>query len=213
MHIFSKWIKYESALANFEMKYSVTVNDKNMYNAFTLRPKLCDDLSHCVDFYDTKIEENGLDRIHYANFYPLTNAKFVKVLFYLEYFNARDQPEQINIDIKLLHFGNPCERDPCKGRGICFMEPDAGPDDAKCDCDTGYYGDRCELIDYCNTLININGLRQSGNKYCKDNAYGECETSNYTFRCTCDDDHDGTFSKIWRAYVLTIRNKNRPKSF
>ncbi|CAG2107860.1 unnamed protein product [Medioppia subpectinata] len=48
-HLMGPWIQYNSNLGNGLNEYSVTVKQEKVFNAFTIRPKICTDLSQCFD--------------------------------------------------------------------------------------------------------------------------------------------------------------------
>ncbi|XP_048750866.2 fibropellin-1-like [Ostrea edulis] len=66
---------------------------------------------------------------------------------------------------------NPCDQHQCLNGATCQAD-NTKPDGYRCDCDTGYTGDKCQAIDYC------------ANSPCKNG--GTCTSGSTTFNCQCD---------------------------
>ncbi|CAG2102934.1 unnamed protein product, partial [Medioppia subpectinata] len=119
-HLMGPWIQYNSNLRNGLNEYSVTVKQEKVFNAFTIRPKICTDLSQCFDVNDigVKADTTGLIRVYTFNFDALEDktthnkdTDLIKLVFFVDYFMPENfKPEEnisITFDLKLLNFGDP----------------------------------------------------------------------------------------------------------
>ncbi len=161
--LISKWIKYDSSLHLVNPQYSVKVADPKLFNAFKIRPKVCDWLSHCTDVIQKTIKfDQNLKTISFE-FNPMKNSQYIKLLFYIEYFQPSYETKEleINFDLKLIHFGDPCFNDTgtvkCQHNGICVSDFKKDiPNKLICSCTQSWTGSMCEKVDYCGTMIKKN---------------------------------------------------------
>jgi hypothetical protein len=160
--IFSPWIFYDPSLHIKDAEYTITVSDINIFNSFIVRPRVCDWLSQCTDVIQTaKPQAQVQDGIksYQFKFNRFKNSKYIKLVFYIEYFQPikETEPFEVKFDLKLKHFGDPCFLvDECRpvANPICNSDvyDDSGkwkPNILQCECPNGYTGTRCEFSDRC----------------------------------------------------------------
>ncbi|CAG2104597.1 unnamed protein product [Medioppia subpectinata] len=162
-HLMGPWIQYNNNLGNGLNEYSVTVKQEKVFNAFTIRPKICTDLSQCFDVnaIGVKADTSGLTRVYTFNFDALEDritrnrdTDFVKLVFFVDYFRPENfKPEEnITFDLKLLNFGDPmyartvnewlkCDK---TGTDFTYKSNPTMDNPNYCVCNDGYYGPKCE---------------------------------------------------------------------
>jgi hypothetical protein len=153
-HLISRWIKYDPRLHLIDPKYRINVTDSDIFNSFKVRPKVCDWLSHCTDVQlnFTKFEPNVESRKYSFKFNELKNSKYIKLLFYVEYFQPPQNIEKFDVefDLELLHFGDPCFDLDCKNGGKCESNSTTSiPNEPICKCNENNTGELCADINYC----------------------------------------------------------------
>ena len=170
------------------MIFRVKVEDPKIFNAFIVRPKICDELSHCFDFYYNKVDfDSDKVRTYHTNFFDISGSNYVRLLFYVEYFkyDHKDNDITVDFDIELVHFGEPCYGEKlCGDHGKCIVTDNPKANEIYCgDCDDDYTGDDCNTKDYCMSKTGS----QLNEEFCNaDNQQnGECENLKSGFRCTC----------------------------
>ena len=159
----STWIKYDPRLHTIYPKFNIKVTESKNFSKFTLRPMVCDWLSHCSDVQLRPLTQDfGSVSLPYRfNFPELNNTGYFRFVFNVEYFkpqNSSDNTEEtIKFDIELVHLGDPCNvgnyTDLCNGRGgDCVSDPKVdAPNDLNCKCEPDYDdGQFCSNKNFCN---------------------------------------------------------------
>jgi hypothetical protein len=158
--IISRWIKYHEKLHDISPEYNVKTQNPEIFKAFSIKPKVCDWLSRCTD---VQIQENlkeKTDKFKAYNFKfeNFNNTPYIKLLFYIEYFNPKAIKNVLNdykveFDLKLIHFGDPCfQKDKCQNGAVCeSSNTESIPNDLKCLCNqNSTQSGLCEETDHCN---------------------------------------------------------------
>jgi hypothetical protein len=153
-HLISKWIKYDPKLHLIDPQYRINFTNQETFNSFKVRPKVCDWLSHCTDVKInlTKPQEI-LSKTYSFKFNEFKNSKYIKLLFYVEYFQPPHKSEkfEVNFDLELLHFGDPCLNPfVCQNGGDCYSNSkNSTPNEPLCHCKSNTIGEFCADIDHC----------------------------------------------------------------
>ncbi len=151
----SRWIKYDSKLHLIDPQYRINVTKPETFTSFKVRPKVCDWLSHCTDVkIDFKILETSLSKTYSFKFNEVKNSKYIKLLFYIEYFRP-PEPEifEVDFDLELLHFGDPCFKNLCQNEGKCESNSKTStPNEPFCICKSNNIGELCDHINHCVTV-------------------------------------------------------------
>jgi hypothetical protein len=166
VHLISEWIIYSNGFNNnedrYKPRYSVTVSNATLFNYFSLKPKFCDWLMHCIDL--SSVQEIDLTIDNKQQFYKeftfsipdIENMTHFKLMFYVEYFllQNKDLPEKdINFNLRLLHFGNGCgdlEVNQCNNiNKTCSSD---NPNQFECVCSDNTFGLNCQ-INYCYHIL------------------------------------------------------------
>jgi len=155
--LISKWIKYDKNLHLVDPQYSVNVSDSKLFESFKIRPKVCDWLSHCNDVMQKLENDDKNLRLFSFKFNPLRNSQYIKLLFYIEYFQPayyKENELEIKFDFKLVHFGDPCFNAPkCLHDGKCVSDFKKDiPNKPSCSCTQSWTGPTCEKTNYCGTV-------------------------------------------------------------
>jgi hypothetical protein len=155
--LISKWIVNDPNLRIIGPQYSIKVTDPKLFNAFKIRPKVCDWLSHCTDviqkIIQSKSDQNS--KTISFEFNPIKNSHYIKLLFYIEYFQPSYETNELEIkfELKLIHFGDPCFNGTgvkCINSGICVSDLKKDiPNKPICSCTQSWTGLTCEKPDFC----------------------------------------------------------------
>lgn len=150
----SLWIEYDQNLHLVDPQYNIKVSDKKLFNAFTIKPKVCDWLSHCLDVIQEIEIISETSRNFSFKFSPFKYSRYIKLRFYIEYFQPTHETNDLEIDfeLKLLHFGDPCfipieckdQKQRCESN-----DKEDTPNKPECDCPQTRNGVNCEHFDYC----------------------------------------------------------------
>ena len=86
------------------------------------------------------------------------SSEYIRLVFVMQYFKRSDSDVLVEFDLVLDHFGDPCysaNKLDCSKHGKCYQaDPKtSAPNEPKCQCDTGYRGDICDLKDYCTSQV------------------------------------------------------------
>jgi hypothetical protein len=126
---------------------------------------MCDWLSHCTDVIQKIIKSDQNSKTISFEFNPIINSHYIKLLFYIEYFQPSYETNEleIKVDLKLIHFGDPCFNGTgavkCNNSGVCVS--DFKKDILNkpiCSCTQSWTGPMCETIDYCGTKNSKTGV-------------------------------------------------------
>ncbi|CAG2167800.1 unnamed protein product [Oppiella nova] len=80
-YLIGPWVKNSPTLGpNGLAEYSVTVKEEKIFNSFTIRPKICTDLSQCFDVNTLKITPDTNQTTRLLNFGDPTYGPTVKAL-------------------------------------------------------------------------------------------------------------------------------------
>jgi hypothetical protein len=156
-HLFSKWVKYDPKLHLIDPQYRINVTNLETLYSFKVRPKVCDWLSHCTDVkINFAKSEPSLSKTYSFKFNEFKNSKYIKLLFYVEYFQPpqKSQKFEVNFDLELLHFGDPCFKPlDCKNGGKCVSNSKTStPNERFCNCKPNSTGELCADINHCVTV-------------------------------------------------------------
>ena len=195
--LISEWIKwqnetqigdkiYKYKLNQNEMKYKL--NSTNLDN-FQVRAKVCDEVANCFDVEYLKQTNDGIISF---NFTMNEKTEFIRLMFDITYVGHNEHISSNNMNntatitpelrLTLLSFGDPClSPSRCSQRGTC--DNHNGHTFGVCNCQMGWRGDNCEIIDYCNRNATPNGLTcEQINSTCIENDSGiecKCEHGQY----------------------------------
>jgi hypothetical protein len=159
----STWIKYDPRLHKINPEFKISVTEGKEFSMFTLRPMVCDWLSHCSD-----VQLRASPLVFRSNSVPfsfkfpeLKNTGYFRYVFNVDYFKPQNSPdnteETIEFEIELEHLGDPCNvgnyADLCNGRGgDCVSDPKVdAPNELNCKCEPDYEdGQFCANNNFCN---------------------------------------------------------------
>jgi len=186
--IMSKWIYNHQNLHINPGEYRISVKNASMLDFFEITPKLCDSLMYCRNVKVINNKDNPkvkTNHYHYDfefTFDEIKNSDFVKLVFYVEHFIPRrigvplDKPQDVEFQLELLHFGDPCykNQNSCGKDGFCYSDPlESIPNELVCDCPSGITGDRCQIVDYC--------IKKVIEKFSESNFLINLTTNSYPF--------------------------------
>ncbi|CAG2107704.1 unnamed protein product [Medioppia subpectinata] len=211
-HLISHWIKYDPTLAthNRPGQYKLTFKDSRAFNAFNIKPKVCDDLAHCTDVSIINVNKN----VHSPDERPspppstwvysfvmneIPDTKYIKFMFEIEYTAHELIPGVLEAQIELITFGDPCQvpatecENVGRARGKKCMNEAVSSAPNVCPCLFGYSGDRCEKVDYC--MLGKSGQvicdNSVASKTCDNEGsthlVGDMGDKNKVYRCVCQD--------------------------
>jgi hypothetical protein len=154
----SKWLKYSENLQLYEHQYEI-LNVKS-FETFRIKTKVCDWLGHCTDVIQNLLKEDSESKTFSFKFSPFKYSEYIKLIFYVEYFNPKNNnlEDEIEFDLKLIHFGDPCYNKPdesprCGVDGLCQTDIKNNIN-SRCECSQGLTGLKCEKTNYCSNVSN-----------------------------------------------------------
>ncbi|XP_054162219.1 uncharacterized protein LOC128960173 [Oppia nitens] len=192
-YLSSDWFKYHKELNIKPLEYWVTVTDEKTFNYFTIRPKVCDWLSHCEDVivkYDTTSQQT---KQKYT--YQLRNRTadesnlFIRLMYYIEYYKPQYIIEDTQVDdvmftIENIHLGQPIKE--CNDIGTDKIKQQIlllPNDNTMCYCKENWMGDKCDTFDKCYEII---GTKDQTVKDECENSGGVCVSDGKNdYKCVC----------------------------
>ncbi|CAG2108420.1 unnamed protein product, partial [Medioppia subpectinata] len=209
--LISHWIKYSLKLATHMRpgQYKLTLKDSRAFSAFNIKPKVCDDLAHCVDVSIINVVKDihdpnqrlGSPSTWIYSFVMDANpdTKYITFKIDINYEAHELMTGPLEAQIELITFGDPCQvpYSECENVGRatgskCTSKAVSSAPNV-CPCLYGYSGDRCEKVNYCMT-------GKSGQLICEQSVaskmcdsegsthvVGDMGDKNKVYRCVCQD--------------------------
>jgi hypothetical protein len=148
----------EKLLKDLQFNISVLGSEKKekMFDYFKLKPKICDSMMFCKEgeMVNDPVPDT-VEREYRYKFSKISHSEYVKLVFHIEYFVPRterinDNTIDVEFEMDLIHFGNPCHEHKCPNKAECVKDPkQLLPTDSHCECPSSFKGPNCDEKNHC----------------------------------------------------------------